>query len=80
MTFILTLYNDTRASVAQRALYKVSYHLQLDHVPTAKVDILTVAVTGRRLLQILSARTFRKMSKTPMNIFKIIYFAKWKEL
>jgi hypothetical protein len=45
-----------------------------------KTHLLTVATTGRRLLPILSARTFRKLSKIPTNILKIIYFAKWEEL
>ena len=40
------------------------------------LNIYIVTITGRRLLQIPSARTFIKLSKIPMNIFKIIYFAK----
>jgi hypothetical protein len=49
-------------------------------VPIAKIHPLTVRMTGRSLLQILPARTFRNLSKTLENIFEIIYFEKWKEL
>jgi hypothetical protein len=34
----------------------------------------------KKVLQILSARTFRYLSNTPVYIFKMIYFAKWKVL
>ena len=57
-----------------------SIHIQLDHVQNAKIHLLATALTKRRFLLILSTMTFRYMSDTPMNIFKIIYFVKWKEL
>jgi hypothetical protein len=47
-------------------------------VPITKIHLLAIATTGRRFSQILSARPFRYLSKTLANIFKIIYFTKWK--
>jgi len=52
-------------------------HNRPHHVPIAKTYLSSAATTGRKFLQIPSARTFRNLSKTPTNIFKIIYFAKW---
>src|ERR1700691_3419448 len=54
--------------------------IRLDHVPIAKTHLLPAATMRRTFLQILSARTSRYSFETPANIFKIIYFAKWKEL
>jgi hypothetical protein len=49
-------------------------------MPITQIHLLAAAMTGRRFLQILSAKTFRYLPKTPTNIFKIIYLEKWKEL
>ena len=41
-------------------------HIQLDHLPIAKMHLLTATMT---FLQMLSARTFRNLSRTSVNIF-----------
>jgi hypothetical protein len=43
-----------------------------------KIHLLPVATTGKGFLQIPSARTSRNLFKTPTNIFKIVYFVRWK--
>jgi len=55
-------------------------HIQLDQMLIAKIHLLAEATTGRWSLQVLSTRTFRYLSVTPTNIFKIIYLKKWREL
>jgi len=48
----------------------------LSHTTSLAADLSHL----RWAAQILSARTFIKLSKTPAYIFKIIYLAKWKEV
>jgi hypothetical protein len=55
-------------------------HIHLDHMAVKQIHLLTTTMTRRRLLQILFARTFRNLSKTPINIFEIMNFEKWKDL
>jgi len=55
-------------------------HIWLNHMPITKIHLLAATMTRRRFLQILSTRTFRYLFETSANIFKMIYFAKWKEL